>query len=60
LKERGGRPDRGYVRVFTARAITKPRMASEALDSSAIVSFAQWASGITSVGLKAMALVKPR
>jgi hypothetical protein len=36
--------------MLTALAITRPRMTSEAPDSIPIASYAQWASGITSVG----------
>ena len=46
--------------MFTARATTSPRMASEMSDCTVIAIFAQGASGMTSVGLKAVALVKPR
>jgi hypothetical protein len=37
--------------MFTAWAITRPRMTREAPDSNPIVSLARWASGITSVGV---------
>ncbi len=49
-----------YRRMLTARAITSPRMASEPAACIAIAALAQRASGITSVGLNAVALVKPR
>ena len=50
----------GQVKTFTARAMTSPRMPSETSDCTAIAIFAHGASGMTSVGLKAVALVKPR
>ncbi len=50
----------GHCSTLTARAITRPRMRSEVKDSIAIASFAQRASGMTSVGLNASAFVKPR
>ena len=50
----------GYFRMLTARAITSPRISSETAAWIAIASFAQRASGMTSVGLNAVALVKPR
>lgn len=56
-------PHRGpsvYVRTLTARAITSPMMTSEVTDWRPIVSLAQWARGITSVGLNANAFVSPR
>lgn len=57
-------PDRvyreAYLKMLTTRAITSPRRAREAIDSMAIVSFAQRASGITSVGLTARPSVIPR
>jgi hypothetical protein len=40
--------------------MTSPRMPSETSDCTVIAIFAQGASGMTSVGLKAVALVKPR
>ena len=46
--------------MFTARAITSPRTTSEISACTAIVILAQGASGIASVGLNAVALVKPR
>lgn len=49
-----------YVNTFTARAITRPRMPSEISDWIPMAIFAQGASGITSVGLNAVAFVKPR
>jgi hypothetical protein len=49
-----------YRRMLTARAITSPRMASEPAACIVIAALAQRASGITSVGLNAVALVKPR
>ncbi len=49
-----------YFRMLTARAITSPRIKSDPAACTAMASLAQRASGITSVGLKAVALVKPR
>ena len=49
-----------YWNTFTARAMTMPRMASEMSDGRAIQIFAHGTSGITYVGLKAVAFVKPR
>ena len=48
------------VNTFTARAITRPRIASEISDCTAIAILAHGASGMASVGLKAVALVTPR
>jgi DNA-directed RNA polymerase specialized sigma24 family protein len=52
------RPDQ--VKMLTARATTRPRIASEISDWTAIANLAQGTRGMTSVGLKAWALVKPR
>ena len=49
-----------YLKMLTARAITSPKMTSEAAAWAAIASLAQRASGITSVGLNAVESVKPR
>ena len=49
-----------YEKMFTARAITRPRTTSEIIACTAMAIFAQAASGIASVGLNAVALVKPR
>jgi hypothetical protein len=46
--------------MLTARAISSAPAASETADWTSIVSFAQRASGITSVGLNAVALVNDR
>ena len=46
--------------MLTARAMTRLRMASDAIDWVVIASLPHRASGITSVGLSAVALVKPR
>ena len=46
--------------TLTARAITRPTTVSAISDCSAIVNFAQRAIGMTSVGLKAVLVVKPR
>ncbi len=50
----------GYRRILTARAITSPKMTSEPAACRVMAALAQRASGITSVGLNAVALVKPR
>ena len=57
---RRGRRSRGHVKAFTARAMTRPMMVREMSDCSAIVSFAHRARGITSVGLNAVLVVRPR
>ena len=49
-----------YVNTFTARATTRPRIASETKACTAIAILAHGTSGMTSVGLNAVALVKPR
>lgn len=49
-----------YFKMLTARAITRPRTARQAVACTAIASLAQRASGMTSVGLNAVALVKAR
>ena len=49
-----------HAKTLTARAITSPITVREMSDWSAIVSFAQRASGMTSVGLKAVLVVTPR
>jgi hypothetical protein len=66
-KEERDRPARdreehrpGYVKAFTARATISPKSASATVDCTSIVYFARYVSGITSVGLKAVAFVKPR
>lgn len=46
-----------YLKSPTAREITSAMVTSEMQDCASIVSFAHRASGITSVGLKAVALV---
>ncbi len=48
------------VRMFTARATTSPRMTSEINACTPMVSLAQCRSGMTSVGLNAVAFVRPR
>ena len=52
--------EHGHLRILTARAITRPMMASEIIAWRLIASLVQRASGITSVGLKARLLLKPR
>ena len=47
-------------RTLTARATTSARMAREMSDCTVIAIFAHGASGIASVGLKAVAFVNPR
>ena len=51
---------RSYGRMLTARAITSPSTAREPAACRVMTALAQRASGITSVGLNAVALVKPR
>lgn len=48
------------MRMLTARAMTRARVASETRDCPSMVSFAHRESGMTSVGLKAVALVNER
>ena len=43
--------------MFTARATTRIASTSDSDDSIIIAHFAQWASGMTSVGLNAVAAV---
>jgi hypothetical protein len=47
------------VKTFTAQALTSPMIRRVMTDWTAIATFAQRASGITPLGLKAVALVKP-
>ncbi len=49
-----------HRKMLTARAITSPRMNREVTACTVMAALAQRASGITSVGLNAVALVKPR
>jgi len=49
-----------YVNALTARATTSPKSASATVDCTSMAYFARRVSGITSVGLNAVALVKPR
>jgi hypothetical protein len=46
-----------YFSMLTARAITSATVMTDTIECSIIVSFAQRESGITSVGLNAVALV---
>ncbi len=46
--------------MLTARAITRPRIPSETAACTVIAIFAHGTSGITSVGLNAVELVKLR
>jgi hypothetical protein len=46
--------------MLTARAITRPRIMREQTACTVMASVAHRASGITSVGLNAVASVKPR
>ena len=48
-----------HEKTLTALAMTRPKTMSAISDCSAIVSFAQIAIGMTSVGLKAVFVVKP-
>lgn len=50
----------GYFKMLTARAITSPRIIRETTACTVITNLAQRVSGITSVGLNAVASVKPR
>jgi hypothetical protein len=50
----------GYFRMLTALAMTSPTTTRHAVAWTAIASFAHRAMGMTSVGLKAVASVKPR
>jgi len=54
-----GAPAR-HVKAFTARATMSPKSASATVDWTSIVYFARSVSGITSVGLNAVAFVMPR
>ena len=49
-----------YLKILAARAITSPRIMREQTACTVIANLPQRASGITSVGLNAVALVKPR
>lgn len=51
-------PNDRHLRMFTARAMTNATVTSATADWIIIVNFAQRDSGNTSVGLKAVALVK--
>ncbi len=57
---RASRLVRGYFKILAARAITSPRIMREQTDCTVMASLPQRASGITSVGLNAVASVKPR
>ena len=46
-----------YFKMLTARAMTRATVTSETSDCASMVSLAHRDSGITSVGLKAVALV---
>ena len=48
------------MKILTARAATRRIVTAEIVDSESISSFAQRVSGSVSVGLKAVAFVKPR
>jgi hypothetical protein len=48
------------VNAFTARATTRPDSASATLACTSIAYFARCVSGMTSVGLNAVAFVNPR
>jgi len=52
--------DSDQVKAFTARATMRPSSASDTVDWTIIVYFALRVSGMTSVGLNAVAFVKPR
>ena len=48
---------RQVANELTARAMTSPTIANEISACDAIATFAQWAIGMVSVGLKAFAVV---
>ena len=48
------------MNAFTARATMSPKSASATVDCTSIMYLARCVSGITSVGLNAVAFVKPR
>lgn len=50
----------GYLRMFTARAMTRPTVISDTADWIIIIILAQWENGKVSVGLNAVALVNER
>jgi hypothetical protein len=52
-----GALDSPYFKMFTARAMTSATVINEIADWTSIVSFAQRDSGMTSVGLNAVAFV---
>ena len=55
----GGSGARGQVaNELTARAMTSPTIVNEISACDAIATLAQWAIGIVSVGLNALAVVK--
>jgi hypothetical protein len=56
----GRRDLAGYVKTLTALAMMRPSNAAETIECSGMLSLAQCASGITSVGLNADAFVKLR
>jgi hypothetical protein len=56
----GGAEREGRYRMLTARAMTSAPTESDTADWTAIVSLAHRASGITSVGLNAVAFVNDR
>jgi len=49
-----------YFRILTARAITSPRITREPTACAVMANLPHRASGMTSVGLRAVAAVKPR
>ena len=49
-----------YLKMLTARAMTRPRTSKDATDWRPMASFAQCFNGMTSVGLKARLFVNPR
>jgi hypothetical protein len=56
----GTRRAQRYLKALTARATTSPKTASATVACTSITYFARRLSGITSVGLNAVAFVKPR
>ena len=64
MARKDGTPGRelllSHVKALTARAMIRPKRASDTVDWRIMVYLARCVSGITSVGLNAVALVKPR
>ena len=60
VESRAKPPASSQASTLTARATTSPRMTNETRDCTPMTILAQGASGMTSVGLKAIELVSPR